>query len=181
LGPIFPNRTHYIPFTTSFFFLGNLQKKSKKTTLPHSIYFFHFSCWPYSYLWNMRFANISCSQDAPPSIMWHSQTSHRPQEELAKFGYMSKRKVETFRSLLYFDHLIEPIVWIWWFQKNNSSKWGTLALLIHNFFSHDRLIRKVTFHFTPYPLFQWYLQSKEILLNLGMKCSAFNAQGFRVI
>jgi len=24
--------------------------------------------------------------------------------------------------------------------------------------------------FTPYPLFQWYPQSKEILLNLGMKC-----------
>jgi hypothetical protein len=37
--------------------------------------------------------------------------------------------------------------------------------------------------FTPYPLFQWYPQSKEILLNLGMKCwnSAFNAQGSRVI
>jgi hypothetical protein len=24
--------------------------------------------------------------------------------------------------------------------------------------------------FTPYPFFQWYPQSKEILLNLGMKC-----------
>jgi hypothetical protein len=37
--------------------------------------------------------------------------------------------------------------------------------------------------FTPYPLFQWYPQSKEILLNLGMKCwnSALNAQGSRVI
>jgi hypothetical protein len=37
--------------------------------------------------------------------------------------------------------------------------------------------------FTPYPLFQWYLQSKEILLNLGMRCwnSIFNAQGLRVI
>jgi hypothetical protein len=37
--------------------------------------------------------------------------------------------------------------------------------------------------FAPYPLFQWYLQNKEILLNLGMKCwnSAFNAQGLRVI
>jgi hypothetical protein len=37
--------------------------------------------------------------------------------------------------------------------------------------------------FTPYRLFQCYLQSKEILLNLGMKCwnSAFNAQGSRVI
>jgi hypothetical protein len=37
--------------------------------------------------------------------------------------------------------------------------------------------------FTPYPLFQWYLQSKEILLNLGMRCwnSIFNAQGLRII
>ncbi len=37
--------------------------------------------------------------------------------------------------------------------------------------------------FTPYPLFQWYPQSKEILLNLSMKCwnSTFNAQGWRVI
>jgi hypothetical protein len=35
----------------------------------------------------------------------------------------------------------------------------------------------------PIPLFQWYPQSKEILLNLGMKCwnSAFNAQCWRVI
>jgi len=32
--------------------------------------------------------------------------------------------------------------------------------------------------FTPYPLFEWGLQSKEVLLNLGMKCwnSAANAQ-----
>jgi hypothetical protein len=37
--------------------------------------------------------------------------------------------------------------------------------------------------FTPYPFFQWYLQSNEILLNLSMKCwnSAFNGQGSRVI
>jgi hypothetical protein len=36
--------------------------------------------------------------------------------------------------------------------------------------------------FTPYPLFQWYLQSNEILLNLSMKClnSVFNAEGWRV-
>jgi hypothetical protein len=49
---------------------------------------------------------------------------------------------------------------------------------------------KVTFSFTPYslcfhpyPLFDWYPQCKEILLNLSMKCwnSAFNAQGSRVI
>jgi hypothetical protein len=44
-------------------------------------------------------------------------------------------------------------------------------------------IRRVTLSFTPYPLFQWYVQSKEVLLNLGMKFwnSAFNAQGSRVI
>jgi hypothetical protein len=35
--------------------------------------------------------------------------------------------------------------------------------------------------FTPYPLFQWYPQSTEILLNLSMKnSSAFNARGSRV-
>ncbi len=52
---------------------------------------------------------------------------------------------------------------------------------------HIRVIPKVSppisNAFAPYPLFQWYPQSKEILLNLGMKCwtSAFNAQRFRVI
>jgi hypothetical protein len=44
-----------------------------------------------------------------------------------------------------------------------------------------RVISKVTVYFgllfTPYPFFQWYLQSKEILLNLSMKCTPFNAQG----
>jgi hypothetical protein len=37
--------------------------------------------------------------------------------------------------------------------------------------------------FTQYPLFQWHLQSKEILLNFSMKCwnPAFDAQGLRVI
>jgi len=53
-----------------------------------------------------------------------------------------------------------------------------------------KVIRKVILSFNPCPLcfhplslFQWYPQSKEILLNLGMKCwnSAFNAQDFRVI
>jgi hypothetical protein len=36
--------------------------------------------------------------------------------------------------------------------------------------------------FTLYPLFQWYSQSKENLLNLSMKCwnSAFHAQGLKV-
>jgi len=35
-----------------------------------------------------------------------------------------------------------------------------------------KVIRKVTLSFTPYPLFQWYPQSKEILLNLSMKWNA---------
>jgi hypothetical protein len=53
-----------------------------------------------------------------------------------------------------------------------------------SFFSPSfiRVIHKVTLSFTPLsPLFQWYPQSKEILLNLSMKCwnLAFNAQGSR--
>jgi hypothetical protein len=46
-----------------------------------------------------------------------------------------------------------------------------------------RVIGKATLSFTPYLLFQWYPQSKKILLNLGMKCcnSAFNAQCSRLI
>ncbi len=37
--------------------------------------------------------------------------------------------------------------------------------------------------FNPFPLFHWYLQSKEILLNLSMKWwnSTFNAQGSKSI
>jgi hypothetical protein len=55
---------------------------------------------------------------------------------------------------------------------------------------YNRIIRKVTLSspclwasFHPYPLFQRYLQSKDILINLSMKCwySAFNAQGLRLI
>jgi hypothetical protein len=47
----------------------------------------------------------------------------------------------------------------------------------------NRVIGKGTLCFAPYPFFQWYLQSEEILLNIGMKCwnSAFNAQDSRVI
>jgi hypothetical protein len=41
------------------------------------------------------------------------------------------------------------------------------------------VIRKVTLSFTPYDLFQWYLQSKEILIKSQYEIwnSAFNAQG----
>jgi len=37
-------------------------------------------------------------------------------------------------------------------------------------FSTSKVICKVTFSFTPYPTFQWYLQNKEVWLNLNMKC-----------
>ncbi len=49
--------------------------------------------------------------------------------------------------------------------------------------AYIKVIHKVTLSFTPYPLFQWYPQSNEILLNRSMKCwnSAFDAQGSRVI
>jgi hypothetical protein len=33
-----------------------------------------------------------------------------------------------------------------------------------------KVICEVTLSFTPYPLFQWYPQSNEILLHLSMKC-----------
>jgi hypothetical protein len=53
----------------------------------------------------------------------------------------------------------------------------------YNNIYYNRVINKVTLSFTPYPLFQWYPQTNEILLNLSMKCrnSAFNAQGSKVI
>jgi hypothetical protein len=35
--------------------------------------------------------------------------------------------------------------------------------------SKKHLFFKVTPCFTPYPVFEWYPQSKEILLNVGMK------------
>ncbi len=46
-----------------------------------------------------------------------------------------------------------------------------------------KVISKVTLSFTLYPLFQWYSQIREILLNLNMKCwnSAFYVQGSRLI
>ncbi len=63
--------------------------------------------------------------------------------------------------------------------------------LISIFFIHSKVVLKITLFLgllpslppTQNPLFQWYLESKEFLLNLGMKFwnSAFNAQGSRVI
>jgi len=47
----------------------------------------------------------------------------------------------------------------------------------------NKVICEVMLSFTPHPLFQWYPQSNEIILNLSMKCwnSAFIAQRLRVI
>jgi hypothetical protein len=56
----------------------------------------------------------------------------------------------------------------------------------HEEISNNRIIRKVfilSWGLLSPPMNQWYPQSKEILLNLSMKCwnSKFNAQGSRVI
>jgi hypothetical protein len=50
-----------------------------------------------------------------------------------------------------------------------------------NFFKKFDIHFSNSFH--PYPLFQWYPQSNDILLNLSMKCSnsAFNARGSRLM
>jgi hypothetical protein len=61
------------------------------------------------------------------------------------------------------------------------------AGLVIKFSLSNRVIWKVTLSSpclsSPCPLFQWYPQSNEILLNLNMKCwnSTFNAEGSRVI
>jgi hypothetical protein len=52
----------------------------------------------------------------------------------------------------------------------------TRSSLVHSQVgSGIRVIRKINNHvfgppFTPFPLFQWYPQSKDILINLTMKC-----------
>jgi hypothetical protein len=57
-----------------------------------------------------------------------------------------------------------------------------LPMLLYSWVN-TKVIHKVILSFTPYPLFQWYPQSKEILLSLNMKCwnPAFNAQGSRIV
>jgi hypothetical protein len=62
--------------------------------------------------------------------------------------------------------------------------WGDDGHLISSVQNVDiQVICKVTLCFTPYTLFGWYPQSKEILLNLSVKSwySAFNVQRSRVI
>jgi hypothetical protein len=81
----------------------------------------------------------------------------------------------------------------------NTQSWKQKIPGLHNYsnklLEHIKVIPKVSLSssclfgspFTPYPhplpLFQWYTQSKDILINLNMKCwfSAFNARGSRLI
>ncbi len=66
-----------------------------------------------------------------------------------------------------------------WQKRKEKKKIWILELSVKS----PSLSPPISSGFVPYPLFQWYPQSKEILLNLGTKCwnSAFNAQGSRVI
>jgi hypothetical protein len=65
----------------------------------------------------------------------------------------------------------------------------TLIKILHECISNSftslniKVICEVTLSFTSYRLFQWYPQSNEISLNLGVKCwnSPFNPQGSRLI
>jgi hypothetical protein len=60
---------------------------------------------------------------------------------------------------------------------------GLLEKNLLNKVKSPSLSHPILFAFTPYPLFEWYPQSNEILLDLSMKCwnATFNAQGSRVI
>jgi len=51
------------------------------------------------------------------SILWHSHTGDRPQEELAKFGYMLEGKVEKLKNLAIF----------WWHVGTYLSKYVTIS------------------------------------------------------
>jgi len=72
-----------------------------------------------------------------------------------------------------------------------STLWGVRGNTLppYKSFGGNKVIHKVTLSSPclwaschPYPLFQWYPQTKDILINLSMKCcnSAFNAQGSRL-
>jgi hypothetical protein len=66
---------------------------------------------------------------------------------------------------------------------NFSGKWMNCVDVVELFVKSPYLQFFFRPPFTPYSMFQWYLQSNEILLNLKMKCwnLAFNAQGSRII
>jgi len=152
----------FIPFTTSYFFSWQFAKICPKKPLPHSFFFSIFLARHILICGICNLQTYLVLRMRPLSILWcSSHTSHHPQEELAKFGYMSKREVETFRSLLYFDHLIEPIVRIWCFQKNNSSKCGDFGTLpFHKiFYMIDFFVMSPSIS-PPYPLFLSVVSAK---------------------
>jgi hypothetical protein len=67
-----------------------------------------------------------------------------------------------------------------WFHGLLEFFFATIKLSVKS----PSLSHPILFAFTPYSLFEWYPQSKEIFIrSLSMKCwnSTFNAQGSRVI
>jgi len=54
-------------------------------------------------------------------------------------------------------------------QNLMTLKGCAITIKSWNYVSLIKSIHKVAFSFTPYPLFQWYPQSNEFLLNLIMK------------
>jgi hypothetical protein len=80
-----------------------------------------------------------------------------------------------------------------WSLLKDMNSWFAVTrgehVLPNNNYTLQKFVKSPSFHsvfgppFTPKRLFQWYPQSKEILLNVSMTCSnsAFNAQGSRVI
>jgi hypothetical protein len=102
--------------------------------------------------------------------------------------------------VLFKGFLIQDQWFIWfWFQRNQKhfqpdphscwrfdvSRWVekiTCTLEI-SVVKSPSVSPTISSAFAPYQVYEWYPQSKEILLNLGMKCwnTASNAQGSRVI
>jgi hypothetical protein len=92
-----------------------------------------------------------------------------------------------------YQRMEEPwVAYLWFIHNWVTMGWLSMGGPLVVGGSHNIVLCKVTLVITVslgllshpiYPLFQWYPQSKKILLNLSMKCcnSAFNAQGTRVI
>ncbi len=88
------------------------------------------------------------------------------------------------------NNKIIPSAYLWWTsciiaEKGTKQASNSLNSLytVKLYLKSPSLSPPILFDVTSYPLFEWYQQSKEILLNLGMKCWnwAFNAEGWRVI
>jgi hypothetical protein len=47
-------------------------------------------------------------------------SKREPQQDLARSGYKTNRELENLAILLHVDEPLEPISWIWWFQKNKA-------------------------------------------------------------